>query len=225
MSRIAHKGAEQLSPAPLHIRAENQPHSARISCKKCVHYKTCTKPCYPVEQMLKEKGECFERASILYPLHKQIPLSVCRKEADNGKDSANDEEKLLSTELESPFKSFTPRLKKTYVFIHRFFLKDDYKYIASVLGISVKAAENLYHEAVKKLMKQLEALDHDGREDVAAKHYLKVFRKKKAPKNKRWWLMCNYFGLTPSEVAKIEGTTGRNVSSAVCKFNAKVKAG
>ena len=41
----------------------------------------------------------------------------------------------------------------------------------------------------------------DGRKDIATNHYKKIFRKKPAniPKNKRWWIMINYFGLTPAE--------------------------
>ncbi len=154
---------------------------------------------------------------MIYPLHKQIPLSVCSKPSDDG-------ENLLSTKLESPFKSFSPKLKTTAVFIHRFFLKDSYKDISDMLGISSKSAEVLYRSAVQKILEKLEIIDQDGRKDIASNHYKKVFQKKTAPKNKRWWIMCNYFGLTPSEVAEIEGTTNRNVSSAICRFNPQVKS-
>ena len=197
-----------------------------INCKKCPHYSTCTRLCYPVKQILKEKGEAFERGGIIYPLHKQIPLSVCLKPSHDGKESPNDEEKLLSTELESPFKSFRANLKITYCFIHRFFLKDSFKDIGDMLGISNKSAEVLYREAVKKILVKLKDVDRDGRKTVAENHYKKVFRNKanNIPKNKKWWIMCNYFGMTPSEVAEMENTTGRNVSSVICRFDAQVKA-
>ena len=106
-------------------------------------------------------------------------------------------------------------------------MKDAYKDIAKAFGISVKAAENLYREAVKKLEEQIQAMDCDGRKNVAKNHYKKVFRKKASniPKNKKWWLMVKYLGLTPSEVAEIESTTNRNVSSAICRFDAQVRSG
>ena len=98
----------------------------KVRCDKCAHYSTCKRPCYPVEQYLREKGECFERDGVIYPLYKQIPISVYITEPKYGKLQANDEEKILSDELESPFKSFSPKLKMTYVFIHRFFLNTDF---------------------------------------------------------------------------------------------------
>ena len=124
-------------------------------CKKCAHYPTCTRPCYPVKQYLYEKGEAFEKSGVLYPLHKQIPLSVCMKESHDGKEAPNDEERLLSTELESPFQTFQVKLKTTYCFIHRFFLKDSFKDIGHMLSISDKSAEVLYRAAVEKILDKL----------------------------------------------------------------------
>jgi DNA-directed RNA polymerase specialized sigma24 family protein len=140
---------------------------------------------------------------------------------EDGKDN------VFSNELESPFRNFTPELKQTGIFIHRFFLRDSYKDIALQFGVSESNARVQYSNAVRKILENLELLDQDERKDIASIHYKKIFRKKaKAiPKNKKWWVMVNYFGMTPSEVAEIEGTTGRNVSSAICRFDEKVKAG
>ena len=204
------------------------PENSKGICRKCCHYSSCTRPCYPVKQFLYEKGECFERGGVLYPLHKQIPFSVCMKESDNGKNVANDEEKLLSDELESPFISFEPKLKTTGVFINRFFLRKSHKEIAQIYGISAKNAETLYRNAVKILLKNLEKLDKDGRKDIADKHYKRVYREKcnHLPKNLKWFLMANIFGLTPKEIAEIDGnTTNRNVSTAIFRFAERFKAG
>jgi len=198
----------------------------KINCKKCSHYPTCTRPCYPVKQFLKEKGEAFERSGVLYPLYKQIPLSVCMKEADNGKDVANDEEKLLSDELESPFISFKPKLKRTGVFVRRFFLRESYKDIARDFEITPENAMALYRNAVQIILEKLKHIDKDGRKDIADNHYKKMYRKKRnnIPKNMKWYVMANVFGLTPKEIAEIDGnTTNRNVSSAICRVADWVK--
>jgi hypothetical protein len=196
-------------------------------CPKCSHYDFCKSPCYPVARNLYERGEPFEKNNVVYPLHKQIPISVCLKESKDGKDSPNNEEKILSDELESPFRHFDSKLKMTGIFIQRFFFRKKFKEIASMYEISTSNARQLYSQAQKTILKNLENLDQDGRKTVAGNHYKKMFQNnaKKIPKNKKYWIMCNYFGLTPSEVAEMEGTTNRNVSSAICKFDQRVRAG
>jgi hypothetical protein len=177
-----------------------------------------------VSRYLYEPGEPYERAGVVYPLYKHVQHSACLKPSDDGKDS---EDNIFSSELESPFRNFSPRLKTTGVFIHRFFLRENYKVIAQMFGISEAGARVLYSNAVQKILENLELLDQDGRKDIADNHYKKLFHDKAngIPKNKRWWIMCNYLGLTPSEVANIEGTTNRNVSSAICRFDLRVRAG
>jgi hypothetical protein len=196
-------------------------------CSKCSHFKMCETPCYPVTRYLYERGESFERGGVIYPLHKQIPISVCLKESEDGRKTANEEEKILSNQLESPFRHFEPGLKMTGIFIQRFFFRKKFKDIAEIYEISQSNARQIYSNALKIILENLKLLDKDGRKDIATNHYKKVFRNnaKKIPKNKKWWVMCNYFGLTPSEVAEIEGTTNRNVSSAICRFDQRVRAG
>ena len=150
------------------------------------------------------------------------------KPSDNGKDVANDEEKLLSDGLESPFRNFEPKLKITGVFIQRFFLRESYKNIANKYGISKSNARVTYSNAVNIILEELEALDQDGRKEIADNHYKKIYREKCShmPKNMKWFLMANIFGLTPKEIAEIDGnTTNRNVSTAICRAKEHVKAG
>jgi len=119
-------------------------------------------------------------------------------------------------------------MKTTGVFIHRFFLRDSYKDIAQMFGVSQSGARVLYSNAVKIILEKLEAMDQDGRKDIATKYHKKAYRDKasKMLKNKRWYLMAYVFGLTPSEIAEIDGnTTGRNVSSSICRFAGRVKSG
>jgi hypothetical protein len=96
-----------------------------------------------------------------------------------------------------------------------------------MFGISESGARVLYSNAIKMILENLELLDRDGRKDIASNYYKEVFRKKAngIPKNKKWWILCNYFGLTPAEVAAMENTTNRNVSSAICRFDERVRAG
>jgi hypothetical protein len=118
-------------------------------CNKCSHYETCKKPCYPVSRYLYEPGEPFEKSGVVYPLHKHVQHSACLRPSEEGKDS---DDKIFSTELESPFKSFSPRLKTTGIFIHRFFLRDSFKDIAQMFGISESGARVLYSNAVQKIL-------------------------------------------------------------------------
>jgi len=203
------------------------PENSKSICKKCSHFPSCTTPCYPITRYLHEPGEVYERNAVVYPLHRQVQQSACLKPSDDGKEIANSSEKIFSDELESPFRNFSNKMMTTGIFIDRFFFRENYKDIAMKFGISESGARVLYSNAVQKILENLELLDQDGRKDIASIHYKKVFRKKaKAiPKNKRWWILCNYFGMTPQEVAEMDRTTNRNVSAAVCRFNAQVKAG
>jgi len=97
-----------------------------------------------------------------------------------------------------------------------------------MFGISESGARVLYSNAVQKILDNLEILDNDGRKDIADKHYKKVYREKSdhLPKNQKWYLMANVFGLTPKEIAELDGkTTNKNVSSAIFRFAERDKTG
>jgi hypothetical protein len=206
-------------------------------CPGCPHFKSCKVPCSPVAKFLYEKGEPWEKKAkghngqditVSYPLHKQLPMSACLAESKDGKDSPNDEEKLLSDELGSPFSSFNPGLIRTGIFIGRFFNRQSFKELSIIYDMPPSHVRSHYSQAVKVLMKCLSILDQDERKNIADKHYKKAARNlsKNMPKNQRWYLMSRVFGLTPKEIAEIDGdTTNRNVSSAICRVERRLKSG
>jgi hypothetical protein len=108
-------------------------------------------------------------------------------------------------EPESPFKHFEPRLIKTGIFIHKFFLKWSWPDIATKYEMSVTTAQSNYHAGKKRLLEVLAALDSSKpirleflRDRIAA-------RSGAFTRSQRWYLMAKAFDLTPAEIAKYEG--------------------
>ena len=199
-------------------------------CDKCTHFKSCDTPCRPVELFLKKNNlDVFEKnftdsegktVSIIFSRSREIPESAL-PEIDQ------DADPIFSIENENPFRSFNPHLKKTGIFIDRFFLKFSYQDLAVKYDMSSDNARKTYHNALNRILAVLEAMDK-GKITKQIDFYKKQVedRSGKFPKGQKWYLLNKLFGLMPSEIAEMEGLEGSSsVRQLIIRVSDQLKAG
>lgn len=208
-------------------------------CKNCRHCKTCRSPCRPIELYLAENNlsvfeKTFtnkdgEKVSIVFARSRETQQSMLSIGVDKAGDPrlSTREAQAFSTENESPFASFEPKLKQTGIFIDRFFHNFSYKDLAVKYDISRDAAIKIYHAATKRLLEVLEALD--GKKDLRnLDHWKKQVdeRSGSLPKGQKWFLLNKLFGFRPSEIAKMENLKGSSsVRQLIIRVSDQLKAG
>jgi hypothetical protein len=159
-------------------------------CEKCSRREGCETPCRPVELCLAQDnltvfektgvGENGEEITIIFARSREIPESMLPKISDKTDELID----VFTTKAESPFAGFNPDLKRTGVFIDRFFNKWSYEDLAVKYDPTVKGARDLYHLAVKRLLDVVKALD--GRIVPGITNH-----------GKRWWKSAP--GVSPRE--------------------------
>jgi hypothetical protein len=124
----------------------------------------------------------------------------------------NIEQVAFSTENNSAFAAFQPKLKETGIFIDRFFHRFSYKDLAIKYETSASNAIKLYHHAVTRILEVVKALDSSA--DRKMDGYLRRVQTRSGslPKGQKWYLLNKLFGLRPSEIAEMEGLDKRNSS-------------
>lgn len=205
-------------------------------CQKCTHYKTCKSPCYPVQQYLAQDNlTVFEKShtnedgktvTILFARSREIPESslVQRKDPDFEPEEIQE---AFSTQNESPFAGFKPKLKQTGIFIDRFFNNWSYRDLAVKYEISEHAAIKIYYVALKRLRVVLAAMDNE-KEHRNLEHWTKQVEERSGslPKGQKWFLLNKLFGLRPSEIAEMEGMKGSSsVRQLIIRVSDQLKAG
>ena len=141
-------------------------------CLKCQKRKSCTKPCRPVELLLRQNnltafqknaiGKHGEKIRIAMPRSREDQRSSLSRGYDKSGDPrlSGKEAMTFSTESENAFMHYTPHKKQTSVFIKRFFGKWSYKDIAQAHDLkTASAAMKLYHAAAKRLLSVIIEMD------------------------------------------------------------------
>ena len=194
-------------------------------CARCKKKTNCCIPCAFVESILSDGNPgIYERCdnrnglTILYPVanDKEIRETTIRS-AGRDKAYQHKVDGLFSTDSENPFASYQPKLRQTDVFILKVLLGYSYEEIAFRLDSTVDNVHKIYHKAKTRILKALDLLDQHQNALDMADHALKVNGEAtgKLPKYQRWFLMNKALGLTPAQIAEIEGTTRRVVSPKI----------
>jgi DNA-directed RNA polymerase specialized sigma24 family protein len=203
-------------------------------CPKCSHFKSCRTPCYPVgEQLRRDNLAVFEKSytdpetgqttTILFSRSRELPESDLPQ--DDGK-TASEYPKAFSTENENPFAGFTPNLKQTGIFVDRFFHGFSYADLATKYEMSKDTARKTYHNAIKRLLEILKAMDGDKRLDLSQYRKQVEERSGKLPKGQKWFLLNKLFGIMPSEIAEMEGLQGSSVvRQLIIRVSDQLRAG
>lgn len=201
-------------------------------CPKCVHHRTCRTPCYPVQRYLAKDKTVYEKTytnedgktvTILFAKSREIPESslVQRQDPDFEPEEV---QQAFSTNNESPFAGFKPKLKQTGIFIDRFFHNWSYRDLAVKYEISEHSAIKIYYAAVKRLRAVLEEMDKGRRREQATKKIAE--RSGTLPKGQKWFLLNKLFDLMPSEIAKMEGIKGSSsVRQLIIRVSDQLRAG
>ena len=183
-------------------------------------------PCAPVEYILKEDNAViYERVdhrnnrTILYASDdnsRMIRESTMRGYARD-KAAHNKIDGLFSTDAESPFANYSPKLKQTAIFIHRLLLGESYEEIAARFNTTADNAAKLYGKAQARILKALDLCDQHQSIIDKAEYALQAGEEAtgKLPKYVKWFLMAKCLGLTPVDIAKLEGTTRGIVSPKI----------
>jgi hypothetical protein len=194
-------------------------------CDKCYYGTTCEKPCRPVELYLgnenlavwtkKATDKNGREIEIIYSRSRERQQTTLSQGVDNRGDPRLSEREQLafSTENESPFSHFKPKLLQTGIFIDRFFNQMSYSDLAVKYAMSEDDCIKRYSYATKRLLEVLKIMDSKIEKDKNNK-YLKQVQERSGslPKGQKWYLLNKLFGLLPSEIAELEGLDKRSSS-------------
>ena len=87
-------------------------------------------------------------------------------------------------------------MRKTTVFVERFFNKVPCKVLADRFGVKENTIVCIYAQAVEQLERIIETLD-------ARKEGIKAMKPEKFTEDQKFFLLCCVFGFTQTEVAKM----------------------
>jgi hypothetical protein len=210
-------------------------------CPKCNHFKFCKKPCRFAEIYLgyenlavwtkKSTDEQGREIEIIYSRSRERQQSTLSQGFDKrGRPAlSTKEQRAFSSENESPFANFKPRLKQTGIFIDRFFHKLPYADLAVKYEMTVENARGTYHNSANRMLTVLEAMD-TGEVPTKQVEYWKQKVKERSgdlPKGQKWYLLNKLFGLRPSEIAEMEGLDKKSssVRQLIIRVSDQLKAG
>lgn len=208
-------------------------------CDRCVKKRKCKAPCGAVETLLREGNNPFYEAigrdsnnrpiRVLKSKAWRYEKRECDIVADQGSkfDNLEDFGALFTTDDETPFESFKPKLNQTAVFIYRFFLGKPYEDIAEMMGVTVDTVVSHYRNAKDRMLEALKFLDD---RQATMKHYKTLLRRNdesfgRLTKGQRWFIMNRVLGLTVPEIAKMEGATAHRVNHAIKEVSDRIKIG
>jgi DNA-directed RNA polymerase specialized sigma24 family protein len=180
-------------------------------CDECKTREDCVKPCKLVNEILWKDNRVMERhyksSIVCYPLGKEVQFSgITEEQLDQ-----------FSEEDVIPWSSEDLTLRKTAVFVERFFNKTSCKELADKFGVKENTIVCMYKQAVEQLEKMIEAMD-------ARREGLKACKKGKFTDDQKFFLLIQIFGFNGYEVAKIFGLDHRVVSMKVKRMTDKYGA-
>lgn len=178
------------------------------TCNGCKTRGECVEPCKLVNKILWEDNHVMERhyesSIVCYPMAKEVQFSGISEEQ---LDSFSEEDVI-------PWSSEDLKLRKTTVFVERFFNKVSCKELAEKFGVKENTIVCMYKQAVEQLEKMIEAMD-------ARREGLKACKKGKFTDDQKFFLLIQIFGFNGYEVAKIFGLDHRVVSMKVKRISDK----
>jgi hypothetical protein len=198
------------------------------TCPKCVHYKTCEKPCFPVWEYLNQENLSVYEQHYTNEEGERVDIVFARSRETPETDLAESQSQtVFNTCNESPFSDFVPRLKQTGIFLDRFFHQFSYKDLAVKYGMSEDNCIKSYHNAVNRVLAVLEHMDKAnavGNFDFWKEKVEE--RSGSLPKGQKWFLLNKLFGLRPSQIAEMEGIKGSSsVRQLIIRVSDQLRCG
>jgi hypothetical protein len=180
-------------------------------CGKCGKRDQCNTPCKAVNNILWKDNRVMERhfadCIVCYPQGKEVHFSeIKEQQIDNF--SENDV---------IPWSSGDTKLKKTAVFIERFFNNVPCKVLAEKFGVKENTIVCIYAQAVEHIDRIIAALD-------ARREGLKATKADRFTDDQKFFLLVSVFGFSGTEVARMFNQDHRRVSMKVKRLSDKYEA-
>lgn len=161
------------------------------ACNNCQEREQCQTPCKAVKSILWANNHVMERhfpdRIEVYPQHvKEVQFSEIE-------DSQLDK---FSTADVIPWSSGDLRLRKTSVFVERFFNKVSCKELAERFGVKENTIVCIYAQALEHVERIIKALD-------ARKEGMKATKADRFTEEQKYFLLTSVFGFSQAEVARM----------------------
>jgi hypothetical protein len=167
-------------------------------CQECAKRDKCKKTCKPVNDILWKDNRVMEKHYedhiVSYPQRREVRFSEIEDNRDpEGKPTTVDD---FSDEDAFQFSSADVRLRKTAVFIDRFFYQLSCADLADKYGVKPNSIVCLYRGAIADIEKIVSALD-------SRKEGLKAVKGSLFDDHQKWFLLNRIFGFSCVEVGKM----------------------
>ena len=181
-------------------------------CETCEDRDQCQRPCKPLRDALfagnRVMEKHFEDHIEVYPQH------VWEIQFSGMKDHIVDD---FSLDDVVPWSSEDRKLRKTTVFIERFFNKVPCKDLAERFGAKENTIVCMYAQAVQSICKILNAMD-------ARREGLKATKSSRFKEDQKMFLLVAVFGFNSVEVAKMFNRDRKMVHKKVKQLSDKYRA-
>lgn len=180
-------------------------------CKDCERREWCKTPCAKVNDLLWKDNRVMERhyedMIVCYPQNKEVHFSELKPhQLDN-----------FSTDDVVPWKTDDLRLRKSTVFVERFFNKVPCKELAERFNIKENTIVCMYKQAVDQIKKVVKAMD-------SRREGLKAVRPDKFNDDQKFFLLVSVFGFSQAEVARMFKRDKNMLNKKVKRLSEKYEA-
>jgi len=159
-------------------------------CEKCKNRHECKTPCKAVNSLLWEDNRVMERQYsdkiVCYPKTGEVHFAeITDHQVDH-----------FSTDDAIPWAGVDFKLRKTGVFVERFFNKVSCKELAEKYGVKENSIVCMYKQAVEQLEKIIEVMD-------SRREGIKATRGDRFTEEQKFFLLAAIFGFSQAEVARM----------------------
>jgi len=179
-----------------------------INCDTCAKREECKKPCQEVVKLLWADNRIMERHYIdrivCYPRNGEVHFTELEERQIED----------FSTDDVIPWSSEDLRLRKTTVFVERFFNKVPCKVLADKFGVKENTIVCMYKQAVEQIEKLIEVLD-------SRREGIKAMKPDIFSDDQKYFLLCCIFGFSQAEVARMFGKDKDMVNKKVKRLRDK----
>jgi len=179
-------------------------------CENCEKRNQCTTPCKAVNAILWDQNQVYERhyndSIVVFPPFREVHFSA-----------VNDYEiEDFSNEDAFPWSSENCELRKTAVFIDRFFNRMSYEEMSEKYCAPINTLRSAYFKCVSRLEETISVLD-TRREGIKA-----VMKQKDVfSEDQKYFLLVDVFGFTGKEVAEMFKKSRPTINKKVNRMREK----
>jgi len=180
-------------------------------CNECDIREWCKTPCAKLNDFLWSDNRVMERhfndRIVCYPKSQEVHFSELE-------DQQLDK---MSTADVVPWNTDDLRLRKTTVFVERFFNKVPCKELAERFGVKENTIVCMYAQAVEQLERIIEIMD-------ARKEGIKAMKPDKFNEDQKYFLLVAVFGFSQAEVARMFNRHKDTVNKKVKRMSDRYEA-